>query len=359
MRSVAVIVGILVSIGLAGAQQARPVKFTEDTFDFGNVIEEDGPVTHEFILMNNSTKPVTVLAVKPSCGCTTPEWTRTPIMPGKTGTVKAQFDPKGRPGYFNKSLTVTTDFDAQPMVVYIKGQVGARNLVNSSEYQAVSGNWKLRSLSFNLGKVYRKNEFVMRNIDFVNAGTEPISFLDKADAPPWINVNVQPKTVNPGQRGEIKLGYNGKLKNLYGFQSDKIVIHTSDALYPEKEFTIYVTLEDYFPLLRPEEIAQAPQLRIHEMTLEMGNIREGQTATREVSITNTGKSVLEIRAVQGNCPCVVASAAKGKLQPGESSTLKVELTPQDRKGTQTKSVVVYSNDPQNPVQRITLGAFAE
>lgn len=342
------------------AQMAKPVRFTEETFDFGAIVEEDGPVTHTFSFTNTSDRPVAILSVKPSCGCTTPEWSKEPILPGKSGIVKAQYDPKGRPGYFHKSLTVTTDYDSQPITLYIKGQVTSRHVSSaSSEYQAASGMLRFRSLSVNLGKVFRKDEFTQRNVDFVNAGDKAITYLDKFDAPAHIRVDVVPKTIQPGQRGEIRMGYNGLKKGLYGFHQDKITLYTDDETQPAKSFTVYATLEDYFVSLSAKELASAPQLYITEMNVDVGNIRFKQSAVKEIVFTNVGKSVLEIRNIQGNCSCLEAVVDKENLKPGESGTIKITFTPEDRKGTQTKAVTVYSNDPQNPVQRIMVAGYAE
>src|SRR5688572_13991949 len=104
-------------------QQIKPLQFREETFDFGNVPEEGGPVTHEFTFTNVSSRPVKILSVEASCGCTTPDWSKDPVLPGKNGFIQARFDPKGRPGYFTKSLTVTADFDSNPIMLQIKGTV--------------------------------------------------------------------------------------------------------------------------------------------------------------------------------------------------------------------------------------------
>ncbi len=350
---------VLVLITPLWAQLTKPLRLSEETYDFGIIKEEDGSVAHTFSLTNSTNRPVTILSVKPSCGCTTPEWTKEPILPGKNGIVKAQFDPKGRPGYFHKSLTITTDYDNEPIVLYIKGQVSSNTAAASSEFQAVTGSLRFRSLSFNLGKIFRKDEFTQRNIDFVNTGNKPVNYLEKVDAPAHIRVEVFPKTIQPGQRGEIRIGYNGMRKGQYGFQQDKIVLQTDDDVLPAKEFTVYATLEDYFVPPTPEVLAMAPQLRIMEMTIELGNIKYRQSVTREIAFTNTGKSPLEIREIQGNCSCLVATTDKPLLKPGESGVIKIVFTPEDRRGTQTKAVTIYSNDPQNPVQRIMLSAYAE
>jgi hypothetical protein len=85
-----------------------PIAWEFKAHDFGTV--KMGPtadVTFKFII--NSNAPVVISNAAPSCGCTTPTWTKTPIMPGETGEVKASYGTEGRPGYFQKSVAVTLD----------------------------------------------------------------------------------------------------------------------------------------------------------------------------------------------------------------------------------------------------------
>jgi len=358
MRSVVMVSVYLMSLTLL-AQTVKPLQFKEETFDFGKVVEEKGPVTHQFEFTNVTNRPVKILLVKPSCGCTTPDWSKEPVQPGKTGFIQARFDPKGRPGYFTKSLTVTTDADTNPMVLQIKGSVGSEDVVDVTEYNGINGNWRVKTSSLNLGKVFLKDEFVVREFEIMNNGLKPITYLNKYDGPGYIRVAVEPKVLQPNEKGVLKLSYNGKLKNQYGFQSDNVVIHTDDEQEPMKSFSVYATLEDYFPTLTPAELSKAPKLQINEATVDFGRIKQNQLAARSVSITNTGKSTLQLRYVQGNCTCITTTTDIKTLKPGESTGIKISFNPLDRKGTQQKAVTVYSNDPQNPVQRITFTAYVE
>jgi hypothetical protein len=341
------------------AQVAKPIQFRDEIFDFGQVVEANGPVTHQFEFTNISSKPITILVVKPSCGCTTPDWTKGVIQPGKTGFIQARFDPKGRPGYFSKSLAVTTDADPNPLVLQIKGTVTSEADKVAAEFDGMNGNWRVKTSSFNLGKIFRKNEFVIREFPIMNAGKSPVKYMGTYDGPAYIRVSVEPATLAPGATGVVKLGYNGKLKNEYGFQSDNVVIHTDDVDQPKKSFSVYATLEDYFPTLTPEEISKAPKLVINETTVDFGRIKQNQPAAKAVSVTNSGKATLELRAIQGNCTCISTTTEKKTLKAGESTTIVIAFNPQARKGTQQKAVTLYSNDPQNPVQRITFTAYAE
>lgn len=346
--------------GVAMGQLAKPVQFREETFDFGMITEEGGPVLHEFLFTNNSGRPVKILSVQASCGCTTPSWSKEPVASGKTGFIQASYNPKGRPGYFNKSLTVTTDLDPTPIILQIKGQVQVQGEVSKgTEFQIANGGWKLKSGSFNLGKVFLQDEQTVRDFPFVNAGQKAITYSGTYVGPAYITAEVTPKTLQPGERGHIRITYNGKLKATYGFQSDNIQLITDDELNPTKSFSVYATLEDNFTDIKPEDLARAPQLRLQTTSFDMGRVRANQTTVKEVPVMNTGKKELDIRALQGNCACVVASAERTKLKPGESTTVRIEFNPGDRKGNQTKAVTFYSNDPQNPVQRMTFTAYIE
>jgi hypothetical protein len=78
------------------------IEFEKTTHDFGSV-PESGPITYEFKFTNKGKFPVTIGSVKASCGCTTPSWTKDPIMPGKSGTITAQYNTVNRPGAFTKT----------------------------------------------------------------------------------------------------------------------------------------------------------------------------------------------------------------------------------------------------------------
>ncbi len=359
MRKCLAIVSFVLLVVPSIAQVAKPLQFKEETFDFGEVIEKAGPVTHQFQFTNLSDRPVKILNVKPSCGCTTPDWTKESVQPGKTGFIQARFDPKGRPGYFTKSLTVTTDADGNPIVLQIKGSVITESAEVHTEFSGINGNWRIKTSSFNLGKIFLKDEYVVREFPIMNSGAKSITYLNKFDGPAYIRVNVEPKILAPGEKGIIKLSYNGKIKNDYGFQSDNVTLHTDDEAQPKKSFAVFATLEDYFPTLTPEAAAKAPKLQIGAATVDFGRIKQNQSSMKEVLILNTGKSNLQLKAIQSNCTCITTEANEKTLKPGASATIKISFNPQDRKGTQQKSVTIYSSDPQNPVQRITLAAYVE
>ena len=94
--------------------------WNEQVFDFGK-IARGKPVTHEFEFTNSGGALLLIKDVKPSCGCTTPEWTKEAISPNKSGFIKATYN-AATLGVFNKTITVFSNTGAQ-VVLTIKGIV--------------------------------------------------------------------------------------------------------------------------------------------------------------------------------------------------------------------------------------------
>lgn len=116
------IFSILLS-GVAFSQSAPSAEFKKTTHDFGTIKEELGAVTTQFEFTNTGKKPLIIQRVSSSCGCTTPSYTREPVLPGKKGVVTAKYSTVGRPYGFNKTITVYTNVPDTVYILTIKGDV--------------------------------------------------------------------------------------------------------------------------------------------------------------------------------------------------------------------------------------------
>lgn len=104
----------------SGAATADNMSFKTDAHDFGTLPE--GPAAdYEFVFTNTGKEPLVIDRVQASCGCTTPSYSKEPVLPGKTGTIKASYNTQGRPGPFTKSITAFTNQGTKVMT--IKGTV--------------------------------------------------------------------------------------------------------------------------------------------------------------------------------------------------------------------------------------------
>jgi len=95
------------------------ISFAKQEHDFGQ-LPTGKPVAYEFEFTNIGNKPLVLSDVKASCGCTTPSWSKEPILPGQKGFVKAQYN-MAREGKYRKSVTVKTA-DGETITLYITGE---------------------------------------------------------------------------------------------------------------------------------------------------------------------------------------------------------------------------------------------
>lgn len=102
------------------------IEFDQTVYDFGT-IEEGEVIDGKFIVKNTGKTDLLITDVKPSCGCTTPDWTKDPIKPGSSGEIKFSFDSKGRKGTQNKSITIKSNAEKVTEIIRIKGTVTAKS----------------------------------------------------------------------------------------------------------------------------------------------------------------------------------------------------------------------------------------
>jgi hypothetical protein len=94
--------------------------FKYPVHDFG-MIPEGPQAEHEFEFENRGSEPLIISNVSASCGCTTPSYSKDPVLPKKKGTIKAVYNTQGRVAPFTKTITVNTNFGVK--VLTIKGEV--------------------------------------------------------------------------------------------------------------------------------------------------------------------------------------------------------------------------------------------
>lgn len=96
--------------------------FEEEVHDFGEQIE--GPkYDYTFTFKNIGAEPLIIKTVKASCGCTTPQWPKEPVMPGEESEIKVIYNSKNRIGNFNKAITITSNAVEPTKRIYIKGKI--------------------------------------------------------------------------------------------------------------------------------------------------------------------------------------------------------------------------------------------
>ena len=118
---------LLLSIGYASAQAKAEIKFDKTTHDFGTFSEADPVVTCTFTFTNIGKAPLVIHQAIASCGCTVPNYTQEPVLPGNTGTLTVTYNGTGRyPGPLRKSITLRTNAETEVLRLYIEGEMKAK-----------------------------------------------------------------------------------------------------------------------------------------------------------------------------------------------------------------------------------------
>lgn len=98
------------------------IEIAAPEFNFGT-IKEGEKVEHVFTFKNVGNAPVILVQVSASCGCTTPNYTREPVLPGKEGEIKVSFDSEGQTGMQQKIVTISSNAENRVTTVQLKGIV--------------------------------------------------------------------------------------------------------------------------------------------------------------------------------------------------------------------------------------------
>lgn len=88
------------------------IEFDSKTYNFGQIVKGQ-IVEHTYFFTNTGNIDLVIDEVDPSCGCTTPEWTKEPVKPGEKGKIRVKFDTQHQ-SYGNKTKQVAVYSNTVP-----------------------------------------------------------------------------------------------------------------------------------------------------------------------------------------------------------------------------------------------------
>lgn len=110
--------------GMDTSQMAK-IEFEETYFDFG-FVDEGAEVVHEFKFTNTGNIPLIISDARSTCGCTVPEWPRTPIQPGEGSSITVKFNTANKPGVQQKPITITANSFPSQIQIFLRGEVNPK-----------------------------------------------------------------------------------------------------------------------------------------------------------------------------------------------------------------------------------------
>jgi len=336
---------------------AQPnLQVSEYEHDFGVFREDAGRQTYNFEVTNTGNAPLVIQNVVASCGCTTPTWTKTPIPPNGKGVITAIYDPAGRPGAFNKTLTVYSNANPGQVVLVIKGEVKEREKTIEELYTWPVGQVRFESnhLAFTTIKKTEKKIKVMPVIN--TSSKEPVK-IEFDGLPAHLQLKANPETLKPGQKGVIEGTYDATKNNGWGTVTDVVRIKLNGEVQNNTYLYVSANLVEDFSSLTKEELANAPVFKVASATVDIGDMPPSTNKDVEFKFTNEGKSDLIIRHIRSTCGCTAVNQSSSNIvKPGESGSIKATFNSGSYKGKVTKAIYVYTNDPSNSEVILMLNA---
>ena len=181
-------------------------------YDFGEIVESDGAVSHRFTWRNMSSEAMSVLTATGKCSCTTATFATAAVKAADTSSVVVTFDPKDKVGEFKQRVTVR--FESQPAANYlfVKGRILTSQMRIRRDFPIEVGQARISSdtLAIDLGANDTRSKISV-SLPCVNQGDAALSPRVLGEVP-GIETEVIPAKVPPGER--FSLVFSGKRKEL-------------------------------------------------------------------------------------------------------------------------------------------------
>ena len=238
--------------------QQPVITFEKTEHDFGKIHEEDGRVSVQFAFKNEGMAPLVLSNVRASCGCTTPTWTKEPVEPGQSGSITVTYNPNGRPGRFQKTVTITSNASEATKKVYIKGEVIPKQAKPVNRYTVEVGALNMKGVTLDLGTI-TKGETKTGELEYTNLKAEEhTADLFVADA--FVGYQVTLATVKSNEVGKFVFVLDSKATKLYGPVEAYayVVVDGKQQKTDAYKLTLKANIVEDFSKLSVEEKQQAP-----------------------------------------------------------------------------------------------------
>ena len=186
---------------------------------------------------------------------------------------------------------------------------------------------------------------------FTNTGTEPLVIQ---------NISVSCGCTTPTwTRSPIPAGGQGKITAIYDPQNRFGQFNQSLMVYTNSNpATVVLTIRG--EVVSRAEIDNVPVFNVVSSTVDIGKMKASEQKDVEFRFQNTGKRDLTIVEIRSECGCTaIQQGVNNVVKPGEWSSIKASFNAAGLSGKVNRTILVYTNDPQNSEVTLMLNADVE
>ena len=333
--------------------QQPVLTFEKTEHDFGKINEDGGRVTVVFEFKNEGMAPLILSNVRASCGCTTPDWTKEPVEPGQKGSIKVTYNPNGRPGRFQKTVTITSNASEPTQKVYIKGEVIPKSAKPVNQYPVSLGDISMKSKTLDLGTI-QKGQNKNGELEYANlTQAEHAVELAVSAADAFLIHQVTLPNVKPNETGKFVFAVETNNTKLYGpvEANAYVVVDGKKEISDTYKLTIKANIVEDFSKLTQEQKQQAPIIEVAK-EFNAGSFATGKTYKYVLPIKNSGVNPLEIRRIYSTEKAFVIKAPKA-IKSGKKGAASIDINTKGMQpGAYSREVIIISNDYINPIKKV-------
>ena len=360
MKFIKLLFSILIPLVSQSKVRMTDIVFNQRFHDFGIIYEEDGIVTAKYDFTNYANSPFIISNIDAACGCTNPRSTKDTFMPGESGQILAEFNPKGMVGKTKKWIYVRGNYE-DGYQIELKFEAVIRSRYNRNNYEYLRGEFGYLlsdKVKFNWGERFENDQF-NDTVEFTNDGYNDIIVSKVSSSAPFIIAPKLPITIPVGQRSILIFNIDLSKVDTIGPLSGYILFETNDKFFPKKKTPYFVDLITNFNAWKRKKIKNAAHIEFESKVIQMGSMSSGSVRSKKIIIKNTGKSILNIRKIETDCSCTMLKLPTNKILPGESLITSVKYDSLYKKGKQSKLIKLYTNDPLNSIATLYVKAIVK
>lgn len=335
----------------------QSLSFSPAEWDFGTIREADGPVSHTFTGVNASDRPLVILHIYSSCGCTVPEFSRKPILPREQTRISVTFDPASRPGVFSKELGIFDSERNKIGTLRIRGTVVEREKRLEERYPVAAGALRLTHNLCTFSYLYH-DRTAEASVGIANPTDAPVRLELQPVRTSGFLAADYPRELAAGEEAEIVLRYDiPRQSGRYGTVEDAFTLRIDGRNVPIRLTAHGLAVDN--PDLSDENFS--PKAEIDKYILKFGLLKRGDgLQKRSFHLTNTGTSTLSVKAIEteGGAGCTLRAGLG--IEPEKSVTGYATIDPaQQEYGLVSGRITIITDDPVRPMRRLRVTAVVE
>lgn len=319
-------------------------EFDRTIWDFGDVMQSQGPLTCTFSVKNVSSSPIVIYNVVSSCGCTGVKWTREPIPAGGSGKITATYSNDEGPYPFDKTLTAYISGIRKPVILRLRGIVHDKKLSLEELYPIRKGSLGLKKTDIKLGNLSQGGQRGDA-VTVANLGQSPMKVTFE-DVTPGMSISVSPNPVPAGETAKMTYVVTAD-RSRWG----KNYYYASPVVNGKKyePVGIWAFTKEDFSGWTSEQIDNGPQPIFDTSTSDIGSVRGGAKVKASFTVKNLGGSPLVIYKADPDSDAVTAGRIPA-VPSGRSLTFSMDVdTSKLPRGDNDIVVILTTNSPLRPI----------